>query len=157
LAAIKNPMRRYHYRVHMPDNLGEMLLEFMGQLKGDPNPTNHAAEQMLNDKRGIIPLPTKAELFNNNNTLVEAYEILENGQPTGRIQKLVIRVPTLSEKYDHTYVIARENFILTNWKNDKGDEHRLTEAIENYYQPEKKKNKNDRISAQPVRRNSGSS
>ena len=151
MAAIKSPMRRYHYRVHMPENLGTMLVEFISQLKTDPEPTNHAAEQMLQDKRGVIPLPTKEELFSGENTLVEVYEILDKqNQPTGRIQKMVIRVPSLSEKYDHTYVIARENFILTTWKNDKGDEHRLTEAIDNYYQPEKNK-KNDRNTSQSIR------
>lgn len=54
--------------------------------------------------------------------------------PLARIQKLVIRVHNLSDVYDYTYVIAREGFVISNWVNDKNDNHRLTND-NNYYNP----------------------
>lgn len=127
--------RRYHYEVHFPKNLGEMVLEFYQSLP-KVDVTTHAAEQLLEDKRGVIPLPTKAELFDASNTLVEIYEILDReGNPTGKLQKAVIRIKGLSEKLDYTYVVAREGFVVSTWSNSKTDKHRLTGKNE-YYKPE---------------------
>jgi hypothetical protein len=98
--------------------------------------TNHAETARFSDKRGEIPRITRLDLFNPNNTLVEFYEILsKDGKPTTRIQKLVIRVHHLSDKFDYTYVLAREGYVVSTWANDKGDEHRLTHSEETYYHP----------------------
>lgn len=123
-----------------------MLGEFVGQFRQDfssknPEPTHHAAEELFEDKKAHkyntpIPLPTHEELFNSENTLVEFYEVLDrNNQPTGRIQKAVIRIHNLHERLDYTYVVAREGFIVSAWANEKQDEHRLTVSESEYYKP----------------------
>lgn len=129
-------LRRYHQKVWLPDNIGELLAKFITAASektiGD---TYHAKDEQKADKRGKIPHPTRSDLFDPKNTLVECYEILDNrGMRMNKLQKCVIRVTTLSDKYDYTYVIAREGFIVTNWINDKGDDHRLT-GNNNYYKP----------------------
>ena len=112
-----------------------MVLEFFQSLP-KVDVTTHAAEQLLEDKRGVIPLPTKEELFDAANILVEVYEILDRGgEPTGKIQKAVIRIRGLSEKLDYTYVVAREGYVVSTWANSKSDKHRLTGKNE-YYKPE---------------------
>lgn len=141
-------LRRYHKDVYFPGTLAEMLREFVGQFRAsensqDPEPTHHAAEQLLEDRKALnynvtIPLPTRLELFDPSNTLVEFYEVLDkNNTPTGRIQKALIRIHNLHEHLDYTYVVAREGFIVSAWANDKGDEHRLTESGTEYYTPER--------------------
>lgn len=127
-------LRRYHHRIHFPDNTAVMCLEFFGNINV-LDVTYHAAEQLMEDRRGIIPLPTREELLHHSNTLVEFYEQMnEFGQPIGKIQKMLIRIHNLSEEYDYSFVVARESFIVSAWANDKGDEHRLTKTYE-YYQP----------------------
>lgn len=122
----------------MPPYLSEMLKEFYEQLPY-VDVTNHAADEFLKDKRGIIPLPTKLELFDPSNILVEVYEKLtELKKPLGIAQKLLIRTSNLSSKYDYAYVIAREGYIVSGWAIDKNDDHRLTESIDKYYKPGKK-------------------
>lgn len=113
-----------------------MCLEFLGQLPADIDLTYHAAEQLIEDRRTIIPLPDKAELFHNSNTLVEVYEkMTEDGQPQGIVQKMLIRVHNMNPDYDFCYVLAREGFVVSAWANDKGDNHRLTENIDDYWRP----------------------
>lgn len=132
-------LRRYHNKVYFPpwEELGEMVIEFFKILPDDIVPTHHAAQQLLEDKRGVIALPTKPELMNPTNTLVEFYEILDrDGRATNKIQKALIRIHNLSEKYDYTYSVARDGAIITAWAVDKGDEHRLTQAMYNYWVPE---------------------
>jgi hypothetical protein len=132
-------LRRYHNKVYFPswEALGEMVIEFFKALPDDIVPTHHAAQQLLEDKRGVIELPTKQELMASTNTLVEFYEILDReGKATGKIQKAVIRIHNLSEKYDYTYSVARDGAVITAWAVDKGDEHRLTQAMYNYWVPE---------------------
>lgn len=136
----KLKLRRYHYSVYFPNNTSEMISEFISQLSGDPKLTTHAVESLHDHKCGLIPLPTFDELFDRRNTVVEIYERLnESNQRENIAQKLAIRVPHLDPKglYDYTYVIARENFIVTAWGNDKNDEHRLTESFDRYYRPKK--------------------
>lgn len=131
-------LRRYHYQVYFPDNTGEMCLEFFSQLPEDINPTYHAMHQMVDDESGIIDLPTKSDLLNSSNTLVEFYENLTpDNKPVGTIQKMLVRVPTLSNTKDYSYLVAREGFIVSAWSNDKTDIHRLTRN-NNYYRPEDK-------------------
>lgn len=131
----KIPLRRYHHTIHFPENVGMMCVEFFSQLN-DVDVTFHAAEQMMEDRRGIIPLPSKLEIMHPTNTLVEVYETMnEFGQPLGRIQKMLIRVHNLSEEYDYSFVLAREGYIVSAWANDKNDTHRLTGARNDYYQP----------------------
>lgn len=129
-------LRCYHKNVYFPENLGEMCAEFIGQIT-EVDVTFHAAEQLMEDRRGIIPLPSREEIFHPSNTLVEIYEqINEYGEPLKRIQKMLIRVRNLSEKYDYSYVLAREGFIVSAWANDKNDEHRLDgKASRRYYKP----------------------
>lgn len=131
----KPKFRRYHYQIYFPDNTGEMCLEFFGQLKNDINPTYHAMHQMVDDPKGIIDLPTKDDLMNSSNTLVEFYELKDDmDRPLGKIQKMLIRVKHLSEDRDFSYILAREGYIVSAWSNDKTDNHRLT-GNNNYYQP----------------------
>lgn len=135
MARPKIPLRRYHHSIYFPDNTGLMCLEFFQQIS-DVDVTYHAAEQLMEDRRGIIPLPNKAELMHDTNTLVEIYETMnEYGVSLGKIQKMLIRVHNLSEEFDYSYVLAREGFIVSAWANDKGDTHRLTGSRNEYYQP----------------------
>lgn len=135
--------RRYHYKVYFPENVGQIILEFIDQLGNkEIGYTHHAGEESLKDKRSEIPKITRKDLFDNRNTLVELYEILsKNGRPTGRGQKIVVRVHHLSKKYDYTYVVARESFVVSNWTNDKNDDHRLINEGVLYYRPIKKARK----------------
>jgi hypothetical protein len=111
-----------------------MCLEFFGQIT-DVDVTFHAAEQLMEDRRGIIPLPTREELLDPTNTLVEFYEQANQfGEPLGKMQKALIRIHNLNEQYDYSYVLAREGYIVSAWANDKGDDHRLLKAYE-YYSP----------------------
>lgn len=129
-------LRRYHNKIFFPENTAALCLEFFGQIK-DVDITYHAAEQLIEDRRGIIPLPTREELLHATNTLVEFYEVLDDfDMPIGRAQKMLIRVHNLSEKYDYSYVLAREGFIVSAWANDKNDEHRLDgRASPPYFRP----------------------
>lgn len=129
-------LRRYHKNIHFPENLGEMCLEFFQQVT-EVNPTYHSAEQLMEDKRGIIPLPTREEIFHSSNTLVEFYEqVNEYGERLNRIQKMLIRVHNLSEEFDYSYVLAREGFVVSAWANDKNDDHRLDgRSSQDYYRP----------------------
>jgi hypothetical protein len=116
-----------------------MCLEFLGQLAGEIDLTFHAAEQLMEDRRTIIPLPSKADLFHSTNTLVEVYEQLDgNGEPLGVMQKALIRVHHLDPDYDFCYVLAREGFVVSAWANDKGDDHRLTGRPGDYWRPQAK-------------------
>ena len=118
-------LRCYHNKIYLPENVGEMCAEFIGQVT-DVDVTFHAAEQLMEDRRGIIPLPSREEIFHPGNTLVEVYEQLDgDDMPLGRIQKMLIRVHNLSEDFDYSYVLAREGFIVSAWANDKNDDHRL--------------------------------
>lgn len=130
-------LRCYHNKIHFPENVGEMCAEFIGQIK-DVDVTFHAAEQLMEDRRGIIPLPSREEIFHPGNTLVEVYEqINESGVPLNRIQKMLIRVHNLSESFDYSYVLAREGYIVSAWANDKNDEHRLdSKSSGRYYRPQ---------------------
>lgn len=121
----KPNLRRYHHKIWLPDNTGFMCMDFFTQIK-EVDVTYHAADQLLEDRRGIIPLPSRAELLHNTNTLVEVYERLDaNDNPTGIIQKMLLRVHNLHPAYDYCYVLAREGFIVSTWANDKGDDHRI--------------------------------
>jgi hypothetical protein len=129
-------LRRYHHKIYFPENTGEMCMEFLGQIK-DVDVTYHAAEQLMEDKRCIIVLPTREEIFHSSNTLVEYYELLnEYGESMNRIQKMLIRVHNLHEDYDFSYVLAREGYIVSAWANDKNDDHRLdSRSSSDYYRP----------------------
>jgi elongation factor P--beta-lysine ligase len=133
---MKLNLRRYHYKIYFPENTGEMLLEFVKQLPDKIDVTYHAAEELFEDKRGIIPLPSKIELLHNDNQLVEVYERLDkNNKPINQIQKIVIRISNLSEKYDYAYVLAREGYVVSAWANAKTDYHRILENFHLYYCP----------------------
>jgi len=133
MARPKPQFNRYHHSICFPNELNKMMIEYINSFTDDIDLTSHAAEQMSDQKdpRGYIPLPTSGELLDNSNKLIEIYERLDK---PGRIQKAVIRVGHLSEKYDYTYVVARDGVIVTSWINDKGDNHRLTNTANNYIQ-----------------------
>lgn len=135
MAKPKLNLRRYHHKVFFPENVAAMLMEFFHQLPQDISLTYHAADQLLEDKRGIIPLPDRSELLHKTNTLVEFYEQVDaSGKPTGVIQKMLIRVHNLNSAVDYCYVLAREGFVVSAWANDKGDDHRL-ESNAVYWKP----------------------
>lgn len=127
----KTKFNRYHDSIYFPENFSEMMLEFVQTLSDEIDLTNHAAEALYEDKRGSIPLPTKRELLDSDNKIVEFYE---RSDRLGRIQKAVFRVGHLNEKYDYTYVVARGGVVVTAWANDKGDNHRLTHVLTEYIQ-----------------------
>lgn len=127
----KQGFNRYHSDIYFPENYAQMVIEFIETFKGDVDLTNHAAEQLFEDKRGLIPLPTNEELLEDSNKIIEFYERKDK---LGRIQKAVFRVGHLSEDYDYTYVVARGGVIVTAWANDKGDNHRLTNSLNEYIQ-----------------------
>ena len=52
---------RYHSDVHFPEEFSKMVLEFIETFMEEINLTDHAAEEMYKDKRGMIPLPTRDE------------------------------------------------------------------------------------------------
>ncbi len=93
----KHKFNRYHNEVYFPPNYASMVLEFVNSFVGEVDVTTHAAEQLLEDKRGKIPLPTNEELLDPSNMLIEFYERHDH---LGRIQKAVIRIGNLSEKFD---------------------------------------------------------
>ncbi len=128
-------LRRYHHKVFFPSNTKEMLIDFINQIvKIDI--TNHAMIELSTDRRGIVPIPTKEEMFHSDNTLVEFYERLDNdNNPEGIIQKVLVRVHNLSSRLDYSYVLAREGFIVSGWANAKGDDHRLNNSHHQYFQP----------------------
>ena len=129
-------MRRYHYKVYFPANTAQMHGEFFEQLQ-HLNVTYHAAYQMCDDPRSIIDLPAHADLVRPTSKLVEFYENLDNGnQPTGKIQKMLVRVSHLNEMYDFTYLVAREGYIISAWCSEKTDVHRLTRSLYEYYCPD---------------------
>lgn len=129
-------MRRYHYKVYFPDNVKEMCCEFFNQLN-HVNVTYHAAYQMCDDPRSIIDLPTKSDLTNESSKVVEFYENLDDcGKPTGMVQKMLVRVPHLNERFDYTYLVAREGYIVSAWCLDKSDVPRLTRSLYEYHCPE---------------------
>lgn len=130
----KKKFNRYHDSIYFPETFSKMMVEFIQTLNDEIDLTNHAAEALFEDKRGDIPLPTKKELLDNTNKIVEFYERTDR---LGRIQKAVFRVSHLSEKYDYTYVVARGGVVVTAWANDKGDNHRLTHALNEYIQDKK--------------------
>ena len=132
-----NAMRRYHYKVYFPDNTVLMCLEFFKQLK-ELGLTHHASHQLLDDPKGVIPMPDKLDLMNDDNILVEFYELLDsNKNPMGIMQKALIRVKHLSDSRDFSYLVAREGYVISAWANDKNDEHRLTNKRNDYFCPEK--------------------
>jgi hypothetical protein len=129
-------MLRYHYKIWFPDNLADMLLSFFQNIENIAL-TTHAKEQLVEDRRGIIPVPTKEQLLDPDNILVEVYEQVDGkGNPKGIIQKIILRLPNLNPKYDYTYVVARENTIVSAWANSKTDDHRVINSLEEYYCPE---------------------
>lgn len=135
----KKQLRRYHRRVWLPDYARAMIIEFKQQLPF-VDLTAHAAKEMAKDKGGMIPLPTKEELFDRDNELIEIFEIIRENAPTKIAQKLVLRAKKLNNLYDYSYVIAREGYIVTSWATHKNDNHRLTKSLYEYYVPENLKN-----------------
>ena len=132
MGSANKKFNRYHADIYFPDDYPSMVLEFIESFTGEVDLTHHAAEQLLEDKRGQIPLPTKEELLNPDTKLIEIYERTDR---IGRIQKAVFRLGHLDKNYDYSYVVAREGVIVTAWANDKGDHHRLTESDDTYIQP----------------------
>ena len=130
-----NILRRYHYKIWFPKNIPEMTLEFFENI-GNIGITHHAGFQLIEDRRGIIPMPTKEQLMNPLNKVIEVYEILHKSVPTGKIQKMILRLSNLSDIYDYSYVLARESIIVSAWCNSKTDDHRLVDSMEDYYCPD---------------------
>jgi hypothetical protein len=98
--------------------------------------TNHARQEMLLDKRGLIKIPTNDDIKDSKNNLIEFYECMdEDNNPVGVIQKALIRVHHMHEKYDLCYLIAKDGWIVSAWAVDKLDEHRLNKSLELYYRP----------------------
>jgi hypothetical protein len=128
-------MRRYHFKVYFPPHTLDMCAEFFSQLN-ELYVTYHAAYQMCDDSRSIIVMPTIDDLMRPESKLIEFYENLdESGMPLFTMQKALIRVHHLNEKFDFTYLIAREGYIVSAWCSAKADNHRLTRSLYDYYCP----------------------
>ncbi len=118
---------RYHYEIGFPLHLGEMVLNFFQNFE-EVRTTYHSANQLIEEFKASIPLPTRADLLHPRNTLVEVYELSDNwGMPTKVMQKALIRTHHLDDenKRDFSYVIARDGFLISAWANAKTDIHRL--------------------------------
>jgi len=119
---------RYHKDVEFPPRakLGNMLLDFFENFELI-NVSYHGRNQLVDDRKGvIIKVPSKTELMNPANTLVEVFERADDSyNPLGIIQKVLIRCHNLHEDWDFAYVVAREGLIVSAWANDKSDHHRL--------------------------------
>lgn len=131
--------RRYHYQTYFPENLSDMIVNFFSNFD-TLGATHHAKEEMSSDKLGAIPMPTKEDILNHENIVIEIYEPIIDGVASGYIQKLLIRVKNLSDRLDYSYLIAREGFIVSTWANMKNDIHRLTNS-NGYYIPKEKTEK----------------
>lgn len=135
-----------------------MLVEFFNQFD-DVGVTYHGAEELIKDKRGVIPLPSKLELMNSR--LIEFYEIIENNKPIGVIQKVLLRISNLDQNhlYDYSYVISKEGLVVSAWANSKTDDHRIMASFYKYYCPPKFKYQklmqitNDAKSYKPIDKN----
>lgn len=128
--------RRYHHKVYFPDNLPELLREFVTAVKF-VDVTSHAADELIDDKLTVIPLPSKEEIFHSDNTLVEFYQRVGKFDSLRyKIQKAVLRVHNLDSRFDYSYVLAREGYIVSAWANHKKDNHRLVKQFDRYYCPQ---------------------
>lgn len=115
---------KYHYSIHFPKDIEHLLSEFLQDLNSLAL-SYHATNQCISDRRGVIPFPSLLDLFgDNDNTIIEVC-MFSNKRS---IQKLVVRVKTLSEKYDYSYVVSYDGCIVSAWCNDKTDEHRLNKS-----------------------------
>jgi len=116
---------RYHYDIGLPTYVGHMCLEFFGNFE-KVQTTFHSANQLMDEHKGAIPLPSRADLLHPRNTLVEIYELVDKyDMPSKIMQKALIRVHHLDEEKDFSYVIARDGFLISAWANAKTDIHRL--------------------------------
>ena len=139
----KIKQRRYHHLVYFPKNISELLLTFLKSFC-NIDFTNHALEEMDNDKFGEIPKPSLMNILHPDNILVEYYEPIVNDVPSGYIQKILIRVVCLSKELDYSYLISREGYIVSAWANSKEDKHRLTNK-NGYYDPNKELFKEENV------------
>ncbi|MNK39737.1 hypothetical protein D3C87_583570 [compost metagenome] len=102
-----------------------MCLEFFENFE-TVQTTFHSANQLMDERNGMIPLPSRADLLHPSNTLVELYETIDKyDMPSGILQKVLIRVHHLDTNKDYAYVVARDGFLISAWANDKNDIHRL--------------------------------
>ena len=113
--------------------IGEMCLDFFQNFERVQT-TFHSANQLMDERNGSIPLPSRADLLNPNNTLVEIYELTDKyDNPAKVMQKALIRVHHLDEVKDFSYVIARDGFLISAWANAKTDIHKLTASRDVYF------------------------
>ncbi len=116
---------RYHYEIGFPKYVGEMCLDFFQNFE-EVKTTFHSANQLMDERNGMIPLPTRADLLHPGNTLVEIYEVVDKyDMPSKIMQKALVRVHHLDGEKDYAYVVARDGFLISAWANDKSDIHRL--------------------------------
>lgn len=119
------PCIRYHYEIGFPRYVGDMCLDFFSQFE-KVQTTFHSKNQFADDHRGVIPIPTRADLLTPQNTLVEIYELADKyDNPTKVMQKALIRCHHMDNRRDYSYVVARDGFIISAWSNAKEDKHRL--------------------------------
>jgi hypothetical protein len=129
------PSIKYHYSIWFPPNIGYMCLDFFENIS-EIQSTYHFKNQVLDDPKGILEIPTKRDLMHPSNTLVEASEFIdENDLPTGKLHKLLIRCHHFSYEYDLCFVLANDGFLITTWANDKTDIHNIEKSKDTYYSP----------------------
>lgn len=127
--------RRYHYTIGFPEYHSTMISDIFNLFNEYSGLT--VTRKFLEQKelsKVDMPIPTKNDLLNMDNTVVEIYETLDNnGKPTGQAQKVLIRCHHLSDVHDFSYVVSRVGFIVSGWANRKTDIHRLNHKDIYYY------------------------
>lgn len=124
-------LRRYHTKMKMPENLGEMILDFFSGFDKLVL-TNHARNEMVNDTYGVIPIPTIKDIHGA--SLIEVYEILNDDKTrTHKIAKILVRNSRMHKKIDYSYVISHDGAVISAWANEKIDVHWLKKRTRKKY------------------------
>jgi hypothetical protein len=103
---------RYRASEGLPEGIVPKLRSFMAALPQDLDLSYHAADEILADPLGMIPVPTAADLRDPENRLIEVYQ-----DAAGSLTKLVIRRTHLRPGVSYTYVVGRDGTLVTAWAN----------------------------------------
>lgn len=116
---------RYHTSFGFPDGVLDELHDTVNSIQS-LELSVHSIMAMLGDKKSIIPVPNVDVLLETENNLMEVY--VDNG----KIEKFLIRVKTMDDEFDYTYVITKDGMIVTCWTNDKNDVPTLNKRSTSY-------------------------
>lgn len=115
----------YHYQIHFPKHLGDMVLDFFNNFEVVKS-SIHCKNQLMDDRNMVMKVPTKDDLMNPRNTLVEVQEFVDStGVGTKRMRRGLIRCHHMNPYWDCCYIVGADGYIITGWSNAKDDIHRL--------------------------------